>query len=251
MAGSLAQSVTSHPRSTKQPVTLDPSPPGPRLNDPSLHQPRGCSPPPLSGQFQEPLPQRSIVCSLPPVAEAGSVRAQGPASPALRHRPPLAHVAHGLAESGGPYQSFYSTCFSTSTSSAWFATSFFRRRFSSSIARSRLASLASTSPYLRFRLYNVSWLTPSRRHSSPVPAPRACSLKAVTIRSSLNRLCAFVLLSPLWGLSYRRTVTIPGPVPGGTPEPEPSDCGPERSYTTFRALASDGVVPGPTPSHKR
>src|SRR3990172_7547422 len=43
IAGSSAPSVTSHPRSTKRPATLDPSPPGLGLNDPSLHQTRGGS----------------------------------------------------------------------------------------------------------------------------------------------------------------------------------------------------------------
>jgi len=43
IAGSSAPSVTSHPRSTKRPATLDPSPPGLGLNDPSLHQTRGAS----------------------------------------------------------------------------------------------------------------------------------------------------------------------------------------------------------------
>jgi len=72
--------------------------------------------------------------------------------------------------------------------SIWSARSFFSRQFSSSSAFSRRASLTERSPYLRFQLYSVWSLIPSRRQSSPAGVPAACSLRAATICSSVKRL---------------------------------------------------------------
>jgi hypothetical protein len=89
-------------------------------------------------------------------------------------------------------KSFETWSFSTALSSICSANSFFSRRFSSSSERSRLASEASSPPYLAFHLKKVVPLVPWRRQRSCVFAPASCSFRMPMIYSSVNRLLLIV-----------------------------------------------------------
>src|SRR6266508_4256440 len=124
----------------------------------------------------------------------------------------LATVADGLPAGRGRQKFFESRSLSTWLSSAWLATIRLSWRFSSSSARSRLASLTSMPPYLRFQLYSVSVAIPSCRQSSFVEAPAVCCLSAAMICSSVKRLLFIRLL--LSFLRTRRTAIYSGTVLG-------------------------------------
>src|SRR5581483_5635698 len=106
----------------------------------------------LSRQVEQRLPQLGVAVRSGVVTVTGAVHFQKPASLPLadaifrhreRHVPPRAHKLH-------PF--FRITPFSTSRSRLRSATISFRRRFSSSSARNRLASETSMPPYFDFQL---------------------------------------------------------------------------------------------------
>src|ERR1700726_5147137 len=68
------------------------------------------------------------------------------------------------------------------------SSSFFSLPFSSSSARSRLASETSIPPNLAFQLYSVASDIPYFRQSSPAFAPASCSRNTAMICSSVNLL---------------------------------------------------------------
>src|SRR6266702_92957 len=109
-----------------------------------------------------------------------------------RTGPPLAHLQHAtqmsdsLSLGGGPYHFFDSSSFKAALSSIDSAKSFFSLRFSSSRARSRLASDTSRPPYLAFQLYSVASEIPCLRARSAVFAPASCSRRTAMICSSVE-----------------------------------------------------------------
>src|SRR5580693_926232 len=107
---------------------------------------------------------------------------------------PLAHLEHrpkmsdSLALYGGPYHFFPRSSRRAEASSIDSASSFFSLPFSSSSARSRLASETSIPPNLAFQLYSVASDIPYFRQSSPAFAPASCSRNTAMICSSVNLL---------------------------------------------------------------
>src|SRR5215468_3828113 len=95
-------------------------------------------------------------------------------------------MSDSLSLGGGPYHFFDSSSFKAALSSIDSAKSFFSRRFSSSSARSRLASETSRPPYLAFQLYSVASEIPCLRARSAVFAPASCSRRTAMICSSVN-----------------------------------------------------------------
>src|SRR6202022_395213 len=95
--------------------------------------------------------------------------------------PPLAHLEHrpemsdSLALYGGPYHFFSRNSRRAGASSIASASSFFSLPFSSSSARSRLASETSIPPNLAFQLYSVASDIPYFRQSSPAFTASSCS----------------------------------------------------------------------------
>src|SRR6185312_12701177 len=77
--------------------------------------------------------------------------AQRPANPPLAALELLSQMAHRQSSRRGPHHFFESTSFNIALSSAWSATSFFSRRFSSSSCFSRRASLTSIPPNFFFQ----------------------------------------------------------------------------------------------------
>src|SRR5947209_4076605 len=95
-------------------------------------------------------------------------------------------MSDSLSLGGGPYHFFDSSSFKAALSSIDSANSFLSLRFSSSRARSRLASDTSRPPYLAFQLYSVASEIPCLRARSAVFAPASCSRKTPRICSSVN-----------------------------------------------------------------
>ena len=99
-----------------------------------------------------------------------------------------AHLPAGFALYGGPYHFFPRSSRRAEASSIDSASSFFSLPFSSSSARSRLASETSIPPNLAFQLYSVASDIPYFRQSSPAFAPASCSRNTAMICSSVNLL---------------------------------------------------------------
>src|SRR5271166_5935449 len=150
-------------------------------------QPPVAKPPPLMRQMPEPLPKRSIA------APPRTVAHRHPRTSHHRTRPPLAHrklclqMSAGFPLNGGRHHFFASRSFKAALSSIASAKSFFSFTFSSSRARSFLASATSMPPDLAFHLENVAPETPYLRQTSAVFAPASCSFKIPRICSSVNR----------------------------------------------------------------
>src|SRR3954453_8407276 len=119
----------------------------------------------LPRQFRQPCPQFPISVRLWLVTVGAAIQAIELASAALAQAILLHRERHVLPAAYELHPFFEITALRTSRSRLRSATRCFRRRFSSSSCRSRLASLTCMPPYLPFHAYNVAALTPT-------PAPR-------------------------------------------------------------------------------
>src|SRR6202035_1917902 len=109
-------------------------------------------PPALLGQGFQPLAQRHVVRSHALIAHACPVGSDHPAGPPLAHLEGLTQIRRRLPSRGGRHHFFPRRSFSAALSSMASASIRFSRPFSSSSARSRLASDTSRPPYLDFHL---------------------------------------------------------------------------------------------------
>src|SRR5271157_5738867 len=151
-------------------------------------QPAIAKAPELLRQFAQPLPQPPVLRAPRPVSVRPSMQSDQPAGASLRDHDFRAHHYHRLLPHLRAYHFFATTACNACLSNARSATRCFSRRFSSSRARNRRASLTCIPPYFAFQRYRLPCVMPCRRHNSPGSAPASDSLTMAMICSSLNRL---------------------------------------------------------------
>lgn len=120
---------------------------------------------PRTGQRPESLTQ-SVIVALALVVAHRAVQANQTQRSALADPGVLQYSRNGLAPGRDRHESFPRSSFSSCTSSAWLATSFFSRAFSSSNCLRRFASLKPSPPYLAFHLQYVFSEMPCRQTTS-------------------------------------------------------------------------------------
>src|SRR3984893_17528653 len=151
-------------------------------------QPSIAEPPACIGQIAQPAPELGIRRPAELIPDAGPIGGDDGAGPPLAHLEHRPKMSDSLALYGGPYPFFPRSSRRAEASSIDSASSFFSLPFSSSSARSRLASETSIPPNLAFQLYSVASDIPYFRQSSPAFAPASCSRNTAMICSSVNLL---------------------------------------------------------------
>ena len=105
-------------------------------------------PPALFGELTQPLSQFTVAINPPLITVRRSIQSNQATSAAFAQTQPFPPEAHHRSLRFWRHHFRWSASFSADTSSAWSATIFFKRRFSSSSSLSRLASLTPMPPYL-------------------------------------------------------------------------------------------------------
>src|SRR5579872_7069591 len=150
-------------------------------------QPAIAKAPELVRQLAQALPQPLVLGSPAAIATGSTPQPHQPAGASLRDRYFREHHYDRLPPHLRAYHFFATTACNACLSSVRSATRCFSRRFSSSKARRRLASLTSIPPYFAFHRYRLPRVIPCRRHSSPGSTPASHSFRMAMICSSLNR----------------------------------------------------------------
>src|SRR5579864_2919433 len=209
-----------HHWSSARPANSGPTDPfvidSPALALQPIMQPAIAKAPELVRQLAQALPQPLVLALPAAIATGCTPQPHQPAGASLRDRYFRAHHYDRLPPHLRAYHFFATTACNACLSSVRSATRCFSRRFSSSKARRRLASLTSMPPYFAFQRYKLPRVIPCRRHSSPGSTPASPSFRMAIICSSLNRVLRTTpppgpwVGHPKWEKSHCQWTNFPG-----------------------------------------